>query len=218
MPGSGEEFADLLARARRNDPGAQAELVCRYEAKVRLVARVLLGPALRPYLDSLDLVQSVHRSLLLGLRESKFAVSSAEQLVALATTMVRRKVARQWRHMRRQRRLESGAAEPADAPTLLTSLCGREPDPACAAQSSDAIRSLWNALDAAERRLVELRLHGYSTDEVAADLGLNAVVLRVRMTPPAPAPTIRRPLRRLAIIDGPPPSGGRKPGVTSSFS
>ena len=49
---------------------------------------MLLGPALRPYLDSLDLVQSVHRSLLLGLRQEKYDISSPDQIIALAVTLV----------------------------------------------------------------------------------------------------------------------------------
>jgi RNA polymerase sigma-70 factor (ECF subfamily) len=192
---SSDDFAALLARARRNDPDAQAELVRRYESKVRIVARVLLGTALRPYLDSLDLVQSVHRSLLLGLRESKFAVSSPEQLLALATTMVRRKVARHWRRMRRQQRLESPSADSADAPGLLASLASGEADPARAAQSNDAIRRLWDNLDAAERRLLELRLHGHSPAEVAAELGLSGVAVRVRLT------RLRQRLRAAGVLD-----------------
>jgi RNA polymerase sigma factor (sigma-70 family) len=187
---SSEDFAALLARARRNDPDAQAELVRRYESKVRLVARVLLGSALRPYLDSLDLVQSVHRSLLLALRDSKFAVSSPEQLVGLATTMVRRKVARQWRRMRRQQRTASD-----DAPTLLASLVSTEADPACAAQSNDAIRRLWDNLDGPEQRLVRLRLDGHSTAEIALELGLSPVALRVRMT------RLRQRLQSAGVFD-----------------
>jgi RNA polymerase sigma factor (sigma-70 family) len=187
---SSEDFAALLARARRNDPDAQAELVRRYESKVRLVARVLLGTALRPYLDSLDLMQSVHRSLLLALRDSKFAISSPEQLVGLATTMVRRKVARQWRRMRRQQRTASD-----DAPTLLTSLVSSEVDPARAAQSNDAIRRLWDNLDGPEQRLVRLRLDGYSTAEIASELGLSPVALRVRMT------RLRQRLQSAGVFD-----------------
>jgi RNA polymerase sigma-70 factor (ECF subfamily) len=187
---SSDDFAALLARARRSDADAQAELVRRYESKVRLVARVLLGTALRPYLDSLDLVQSVHRSLLLGMRESKFAVSSPDQLVALATTMVRRKVARQWRRMRRQQRAES-----CDAPTLLSSLSSHEADPARAAESNDVIRRLWDDLDGPERRMLGLRLDGYSTAEIASDLGLSPVALRVRMT------RLRQRLRSAGVLD-----------------
>jgi RNA polymerase sigma-70 factor (ECF subfamily) len=73
-----ETFADLLARARRQDPAALAELVQRYESRVRMVARVLLGPALRPYLDSLDLVQSVHRSLMLGIQHATLVAGSSQ--------------------------------------------------------------------------------------------------------------------------------------------
>ena len=178
-----------------NDVSAVAELVERYEAKVRLVARVLLGPALRPYLDSMDLVQSVHRSLLVGMRESKFAISSPEQLIALATTMVRRKVARQWRHMRRQQRLQSGSADPGNVPQLLVSLTSTEGDPAATAQLNDAVTVLWDHLDPSEQRLMTLRLQGYTTDEVAEQMGLTPVGLRVRLT------RLRRRLRSSGVFD-----------------
>ena len=74
-PISQADFADLLRRAA-HDPAAQEQLCQHYAAKVRIVARVLLGPALRPHFDSLDLVQSVHRSLLMGLQSDKFDIST----------------------------------------------------------------------------------------------------------------------------------------------
>src|SRR5689334_16793890 len=92
VPDTADDFAALLARARRGDREALEQLARQYEPKLRLVARVLLGPALRPYLDSLDLVQSVHKSLLVGLRQDKFAINTPENLLALALTLVRRKV------------------------------------------------------------------------------------------------------------------------------
>src|SRR5262245_12741157 len=90
-------FAVLLSRARWGDAEAVSELCRQYEPRLRVVARVLLGPALRPVLDSMDLVQSVHRSLLVGIREDKFTIATLENLIALALTLLRRKVARQWR-------------------------------------------------------------------------------------------------------------------------
>src|SRR5688572_12807585 len=100
-----DNFAALLGRARQGDEAALAELAAKYEPEVRIDARVQLGQALRPYLDSMDLVQSVHRSLLVGLRQNKFEFASPENLIGLALTMVRRKVARHWRKLRRQHRL-----------------------------------------------------------------------------------------------------------------
>jgi hypothetical protein len=48
MPETGGDFAALQARARGGDRAALDELARTYEPKFRLVARVLLGPALRP--------------------------------------------------------------------------------------------------------------------------------------------------------------------------
>jgi RNA polymerase sigma-70 factor (ECF subfamily) len=182
MAETADTFATLLAQARRGDPTALAELVRQYEPKVRLVARVLLGPSLRPYLDSMDLVQSVHRSLMLGLRQEKFDIASPEQLQALALTLVRRKVARHWRRLQRQQRLSRGASESGNLPRLLTDLSSPDDDPARAAQFRDQVAHLCASLNEAERRILHLRVQGYSTDEIAQDLGLHAIALRVRMT------------------------------------
>lgn len=175
------DFATLLARARQGDAAALAELARRYEPEVRLVAHVQLGPALRPHLDSMDLVQSVHRSLMLGLRAGKFDVDSPDRLVALALTLVRRKVARKWRHLRRQQRLSTVPGGDHLARTL-ESLTASDPDPAHAAQANDALRRLCADMDGTERRMIELRLEGHSTAEVARKLGLDADVLRVHLS------------------------------------
>ena len=61
MPEIGGDFASLLARARLGDREALDQLSREYEPKLRLVARVLLGQALRPYLDSV-ISSVVHRA------------------------------------------------------------------------------------------------------------------------------------------------------------
>ncbi len=159
-----------------------AELASQYEAEVRIVARVLLGPALRPYLDSLDLVQSVHRSLLLGLRQGKVDVTSPERLVALTLTMVRRKIARQWRRHQRQQRLELAAGNSSTLATRLAELTQPNDDPARHAQLHDTLRCVCDQLDDLDRRLLDLRLAGHSTADAARLLGLDPDVLRVRLS------------------------------------
>jgi RNA polymerase sigma-70 factor (ECF subfamily) len=195
MPETTEDFAALLTRARAGDQEALATLVQQYESKLRVVARVLLGPALRPYLDSLDLVQSVHRSLMLGLREDKFDISTPENLLALAMTMVRRKAARQWRHLKRQQRLETGSTETGTLPDVLASLSTPEEDPARTAQANDQIERWCANLNETERRLVGLRVQGYNLNEIARELGLSDVALRVRLT------RLRQRLRAASIFE-----------------
>lgn len=176
MPHRDPTFAELLSQARKGEPDAVEQIARLYEPDLLIAARVHLGPALRPYLDSVDLVQSVHRSLLLGLRNDKFAVTDPRSLLALALTMVRRKVARQWRRHRRQTRTTDSS--PAD---VLASLSRRATSPAVAAEVRDAIARLWCELDAEDRAVMELRLQGYSMAEAAHQLGKTPEALRVRL-------------------------------------
>jgi RNA polymerase sigma-70 factor (ECF subfamily) len=176
-------FAELVARAGRGDSAALAELVREYEPKVRVVARVLLGPALRPYLDSVDLAQSVHKSIFIGLRDNKFELAGPDQLVGLALTVLRRKAARHWRHLQRQRRLSGDGNTKADSlPGLLTALSSPETDPATEAQFRDQVEHLCTHLDESERRILDLRLEGHTPSEIADRIGVSRVALRVRLT------------------------------------
>ncbi len=64
MPPNSDDFADLIERTKQGDRQATAQLVTHYEVELLAFSRVHLGALLRPYLDSVDLVQSVHRSVL----------------------------------------------------------------------------------------------------------------------------------------------------------
>jgi RNA polymerase sigma-70 factor (ECF subfamily) len=172
-------FPALLQAARAGDQNSLAELTRLYEPQLRVLARSRLGPALRPYLDSVDLVQSVHRSLMVGLKDNKFDISTPNNLVALAMTLVQRKIARQWRHLQRQRRLESGSSD--DLLPNLSLLCAASDDPARAAEFNDQLRRVYNAFDANERRVLQLRLDGYTIAEVARLIGMDPHLLRVRL-------------------------------------
>lgn len=182
MPGqSKKKFQDLVERCRDGNQDAVAELAQLYEPEIRRMARALLGPALRPYFDSVDLVQSVHRTLITGLRRNKFNIDAPENLLALTVTLVRRKIARHWRSMRRQQRLDA-VGNSSVMSRVLTSIYSNSLDPAEIASINDQVERLLDGLDEAERRLVELRLEGHRTAEAARKLGLDADVLRVRLS------------------------------------
>lgn len=180
MDDDGEDFSALLLLVSQGDTQAQDRLCRHYEPKLRIVARVLLGPALRPHVDTMDLVQSVHRSLLVGLRDDKFDISSPEKLIALASTIVRRKIARKWRRHRRQLRLGLPSAENGSLAGALNALSSPDATPAEVAQYHDQVEHLCRSLNETERRMLDMRLNGYSTAEVAAELGIHPVALRVR--------------------------------------
>lgn len=186
-PSESRRFADLLDRAAHGDMAATGALAEQYERHVRLVARVMLGRAMRPYVDSVDLVQSVHHSVLLGIRDQRFEITDPQKLTALAVTVVRRKVARHWRRLKRQQRLSgAGPADGSDGPTgadgLLAAETGSEPDPSHAMQTREQIERLCRDLSDTDRRLLELRMEDLPTAVIAERMGLSPVALRVRLT------------------------------------
>jgi RNA polymerase sigma-70 factor (ECF subfamily) len=189
------DFDELLTRARSGDESAMTALVEQYEPEVRMVARVRLGAALRPHLDSVDLVQSVHKSLMIGLRADRYDISTPEQLIALALTIVRRKVSRQWRKLKRQQRLSGDGSGSQNLPGLIASLSASESDPAEIASIREATAHILSRLDETETRVIELRLEGYTTAEVARQLGLDADVLRVKLS------RLRRQLRERGVMN-----------------
>jgi RNA polymerase sigma-70 factor (ECF subfamily) len=188
-------FAELFSRARNRDAEAMSELCRQYEPRLRLVARVLLGPALRPMLDSMDLVQSVHRSLLIGIREEKFAISTPENLIALAMTLLRRKVARHWKYTQRQRRLRTGGTSIDLLPTILAELVTTEAGPVEVAEYHDLVARLCRKLDPTELQVLALRLDGHTTAEIAQRLGMNHITLRTRLT------RLRERLRTCGVLN-----------------
>lgn len=162
-------LADLLKRAGAGDSAALGELLQRYERRVRLTARSLLGPPLRHVLDSLDLVQSVHRALMPGLRDGRYSFDDEDQLVALAVTVLRHKV-------RRAARRRQPTAPPPDSPAPL----GDQPAHASAAR--DLLDRVLDDLGPEDRRLVEMRLQQFSTAEIAHALGCTPAILRARLS------------------------------------
>lgn len=192
MTAETETFDELLARARTGDDSAMMDLARRYEPEVRTVARLRLGPALRPYLDSIDLVQSVHRSLMRGLQDDKFELNRPEQLVALALTMVRRKAAHAWRKLRRQERPNDAGGS---LPDILLNIASPNVDATREADVRDAVEHLCKNLDPLDRQLLERSLQGYRTVEIARELGQNPDVLRVRLS------RLRHRLRSAGVAD-----------------
>src|SRR5262249_25285990 len=91
-------------------------------------------------------------------------------------------IAHHWRRRKRQYPLDPELAETAHLHDALTFSGAAGPDPARQAERNDTLAHLYDRLEERDRRVVELRLQGYSTAEVARHLGLDAGVLGVRLS------------------------------------
>lgn len=171
------DFTQLLERAAQNDGEAMRRLVSEYEDVLRRAARRQLGQAMRRHVDSLDIVQSVYRSLLVGLRNRRFDVATPDKFVALAGLIIRRKVARKWRKLRKQPANLAGNTSGAG----WSEVAGPASHAAAAVDAGEMLDRVLSELDPLDAQLVQLRLAGHSTAEVARRLGVDSGLLRVRL-------------------------------------
>lgn len=176
MAESSDHFETLLTRARTGDAAALGELAREYEPSLRLVARKLLGPQLRPYLDSIDLVQSVHKSLLIGIRNNKFDITTPDRMCALALTILRRKISRQWRRAKRQDRWDNSAGDSSAQP--FAALRSTETDPQSEAELRDALEHICQYLDQYQQSILEKRTQGWKLVDIATEYGVDPDVFR----------------------------------------
>lgn len=174
-----DDFAVLLARVRGGDDVATAELVQRYERAVLRSVRSRLSQSMRGALDSMDVMQSVHRSLLTGVRNERFHFTTPQQLISLAVVMVQRKVARHWRKLKRFPMTNSPSAESKSGQSL-EAVASDDSAPSEIATANDLLERFLSELNDFDRQLVHLKLAGHSSVESAALLGREPAFVRMR--------------------------------------
>ena len=176
-----DEFLALLARVRQSDESAASELVRRYERAVLRSVRSRLGRNMRGALDSADVLQSVHRSLLVGLKNERYQVASPQQLIGLAVVMVQRKVARQWRKLKRLPTTTfDDISRGQDSP--IDQIASDDPTPSQVASAAELLERFLSQLDELDQQLVRFKLNGLSSVEAAAILDREPAFVRVRWT------------------------------------
>src|ERR1700676_5073048 len=87
-------FADLIARVRRGDADAAAELVRHYEPAIRRSLRLRLDARLRRISDTMDLSQAVLCSFFVRVASGQYELDTPEQLLKLLATMARHKLSK----------------------------------------------------------------------------------------------------------------------------
>ena len=145
--------AELLARIRDGDRAAAGALYERYAGRLRAVAG---GGHDATLCDPEDVVQSAFRSFIAAAARGHYHVPDEKDLWALLVTVVLNKRRSHVRHATAAKR------SPVMTPPPRGAL-----DPAVALGAREIIEQL----PAPEREIAELRLAGYSVDEIAGRLG-----------------------------------------------
>jgi RNA polymerase sigma factor (sigma-70 family) len=162
------EVVELIARCRRGDPEALAELVRRYKPVVRRAVRTRLSPALRRRFDSIDFTQDVWASFFrVNLDRADLADEPA--LIAYLAQMARLKVAEEFRH---QTTLKVGLGREHPA-WVLAEAADDGPTPSAEVIARDRWERLTRGLDEREKRMLGMVREGHTHASIADEFGLS---------------------------------------------
>lgn len=174
----------LLARWQEGDQEAARELFYRYSERLIALVRTRLSDKVAARLDPEDVVQSVYRSFFSNARDNRYVLERSGDLWRLLVAMALRKVVSQVRHENAERRSvkrEEVVPDAGDEFGRFTEVMGREPSPADASAVLDELEELMRGLDPVARRILEMRLQGYRTQEIALEVRRSDRMVRLSM-------------------------------------
>jgi RNA polymerase sigma-70 factor (ECF subfamily) len=169
-----ESFEDqpLLASCRGGDEQAARQLFESYADRLLPLVRRRLNQRLASRIDPEDVLQSVFRTFFQRAKQGEFSFQHQDDLAKLLVRITIHKTLKQVAfHQAAQRdpRLELGHSPKVQ--DRMQDLLDHEPTPDVAAAFVDQLEHFLARLRPEERQVLELRLQGYSNQEITAKLG-----------------------------------------------
>jgi RNA polymerase sigma-70 factor, ECF subfamily len=163
-------FAELIRRVQDGDAVAARVVFDAYSHRLVRLAAAHLPLVLTPKLDPEDVVQSVFRSFFTRHQEGRFTLANWDSLWSLLTMLTVRKCGHRVEHFRAARRdvrreTAQGEATPSSGPDWETA--DPAPSPAEAILLAETLAALLQQLPTAQRRIVQMRLEGYTIEEIS---------------------------------------------------
>lgn len=178
MPDDGDNFRELMRGVREGSEDAAWELVEQYGDAILRAVRRALNAKLRSKFDSMDFVQLVWSSFFRA-RGRLDRFDRPEDLAAFLFTMARNKVGMEIRRRFSTAKRNINREHPLDEVEIPdTKSSGRQASPLNVAVA----REQWNRMLESQpehyRRIIELRLQGFSRQEIADRLQLAESTVR----------------------------------------
>ncbi len=163
---------DMIQRCRRGDQDAARELFDAYVARLIPLAKRRISQRLASRVDAEDIVQSVFRTFFARLKDDKFEIGDQDDLFRLLMRITVHKTLRQIAHHKAAKRDPGMELVQGDsAHEQLLQLLTNEPTPEATVTFLDQLEHFMGQLQTGDREILELRLQGYSTEEIAEKMG-----------------------------------------------
>jgi RNA polymerase sigma-70 factor (ECF subfamily) len=167
---------------------AAARLVAQHRERLAAIVRARMSRKVARRVDPEDVVQSAFAVLFVMLRRERYKPGSALDMWKLLVTITLNKTRQQERFHRARRRTVAREADAESASALMAASCPRDSlpkSPAEIAELEDRLTWLLASLPPEDRPILELRLKGHSTQDIAdqtcrAERSVRRVLERVR--------------------------------------
>ena len=164
----------LLILLRNGDERAASQVVDLYAERLLRLAGKRINQRLAGRVGAEDIVQSVFRTFFHRAKQGEFELHDRDDLCKLLARITLRKTFRQIAHhlcaKRSVRREAQGGDE---SQKVLLSLLAREPAPEEAVALLDEMEALLAQLRPVDRQIVEMKLQGFNSLEIAEQLGVS---------------------------------------------
>jgi RNA polymerase sigma factor (sigma-70 family) len=172
----GDDFADLMERARSGDPAAVRDFLDRFE-EVRAMVRARLPRKLRPRFDSGDFVQAVWKSFFADSDAPRPAFENEAHLRGFLGAVVRNKVQEQHRRLTRTAKHNLAREEPLYIARgdreVAREVASPDPSPSERVQADDRLEQLTAGFGPREIEVLSLRRQGLTYAELAERTGIH---------------------------------------------
>lgn len=168
-----DDSIDLVARFRAGDEQAAEALFHRYVRRLTALAQRRLSDRLARRVDADDIVQSAYRSFFIKARDGGFSIKESGDLwrllVVITLNKLRRQVERNTAGKRAMNTEQSFRAD-TSATGLRPEAIASEPSPDEALAVVEEVQRLMEGLTPSQCQMLQLRLQGYTVDEIAAQV------------------------------------------------
>jgi RNA polymerase sigma-70 factor, ECF subfamily len=163
----------LIERWQSGSQTAAQQLFDNYVERLLLLARWHISDRLRTRIDPDDVVQSVFRTFFFRVKNDSFTFDEADDLFKLLARITLHKTLRQVAYHRAARRTpeREHAGSKVGEDDALMQLMDTEPDPETVVEFADHLKMFLSKFSTQEQQIIELRLQGHTSDEIAEKMG-----------------------------------------------
>jgi RNA polymerase sigma-70 factor (ECF subfamily) len=163
---------ELIAAFKAGSETAARQLFDRYCEKLMRLARRRIGQRMNTRVDPEDVIQSAFRTFFVHVRNDEFTFEAEDDLFKLLVRLTVNKALRQIAHHRAAKRDPGKEVNQGSTDNdILANLAGHEPSPEVEVAVLDELERFLAQLPEFDRKVLELKLQGHSTTEIAESLG-----------------------------------------------